>query len=189
VLGYATPPPYQEVIGIYRDGNVLIVPKDGRFPMRCIKCNAPAAPKFTWRTTLFWHPRALYLLILFPGLLIYLLVAFFVRKGSDVEVGLCDLHGRDRRKRVWIGWLIALAGMAFLVGAIFFWADPDYKQYRFVWPVSCSTGALLILCSLLWAVFATRVVFPKKIDNQYAWLLGAGNEFLDSVPAVGQSSD
>ena len=37
--------------------------KDGEFPDRCIKCNAPAEG-YRLKKTLIWHPRAWFFLIL-----------------------------------------------------------------------------------------------------------------------------
>jgi hypothetical protein len=128
---------------------------------------------------------ALYFLILFPGLLIYAIVAIIIRKTCKVEVGLCEEHGRRRRKRVLTGWLIALAGALSIVLAIVVGNQPGNHDNVVGWLVVA--GIILLLVSLFWAVFAGRVLWPSKIDARYAWLNGACVEYLDQLPSVGQA--
>ena len=180
VIQYATPYQYAAPTVAWQDGIRLVVPKDGPLPMRCVKCNGPAAPEFTWRKTLYWHTPALYILIVFPGLLIYAIVALIVRKRSRVEAGLCELHGRKRRKRILIGWLIALAGAASIAGA--FWAGSQQNNLAGILALA---GIVLLLTSLVWALVAVRVLWPSQIDARYAWLNGACPEYLQSLPSAG----
>src|SRR5436309_2493776 len=73
---------------IWRSGPLLVMSQGARLPDRCVKCNAPANGQRLTRK-LYWHSPYLYLLILL-NLLIYALVAIFVRKKARVEIGLCD---------------------------------------------------------------------------------------------------
>ena len=178
---------YAAPMAAWRDGIRLVVPKDGPLPMRCVKCNSEASPRFTWRKTLYWHTPALYILILFPGLLIYAIVAIIVRKGSKVEAGLCEIHGRRRRKRILIGWLIALSGIGCIVGAIVAGSQRTDTVLGNLIGILVIAGIVLILTSLFWAVFAGRVLWPSQIGGRYAWLNGACVEYLESLPSVGQA--
>src|SRR4051794_16174174 len=70
VLPYASPIGYGSGPQVWREGNALIVHKYATFSDRCIKCGSTENVT-PLRRTLYWHNPALYILILFPGLLIY----------------------------------------------------------------------------------------------------------------------
>ena len=182
VIPYATPqyalPPGQ----IARWGNQLIVPRYCYLPNVCVKCNQPAG-KYRWQRHLYWHHPALYILILFPGILIYIIVAMIVRRSCLVEASLCDFHGRRRRRRIWIGWLIALTGVLSFIAA-FVLASGRQSDDSPLLPILIVLGTLLVIVSLFWAIFAVRVLWPKAIDRTHAHLAGAGAEFLDSLPSA-----
>jgi hypothetical protein len=165
----------------WQDGIRLVVPRNGSLPMRCVKCNGDASPEFTWRKTLYWHTPALYIPIIFPGLLIYAIVALIVRKSSRVEVGLCEVHGRARKRKVLIGWMIALAGVLAIVGA--FMTGSSQQDLT---PILVILGILLLLTALIWAAVAVRVLWPSQIDARYAWLNGACPEYLQTLPSAGR---
>src|SRR3712207_3999182 len=74
VLPYATPMAYQPTVTAWREGPVLIVPTLVSLPDACVKCSAPAGG-WRLRKTLAWHNPLLALMIIFPGLLIYAIVA------------------------------------------------------------------------------------------------------------------
>ena len=71
-------------IGVWREGNLLVMHKKARLPGRCVKSNAPAE---TWlRREVHWHPAWLNFLIL-PFPLIYVLVALFFRQSAVIQIG------------------------------------------------------------------------------------------------------
>src|SRR4051794_37594891 len=99
-------PPEAEVVhapsgrdegGVWRDGLLLVMSKDGELPDRCLKCNLPA---HGWRLkrNLSWHPQGWYLLILLH-VLVYVIAALIVRKKATIMVPLCECH-RRRRVRI-----------------------------------------------------------------------------------------
>jgi hypothetical protein len=182
-LQYATPLGYQTE-GMWRDGNrVAVNLKPGGtlcLTARCIKCNAATDGTRGWRKTMCWHPPGFYVLILFPGLLIYVIVALCIRKKVTVDAGLCPLHRKVRRQRIAIGWLAGISGIFCIVAAIFFWSDPQWRRG----PLGAVFGilaAVLIVFSLIWALFATRVLTIRKMKNGTMWFSGAGLEFLASL--------
>ena len=70
-----------------------------------------------------------------------------------------------------IGWGIFLASIALMVVSAVaeFWGG-----FGLSW--------ILILTGLIWAVAATPVLRPQKIDDKTAWLKAAGQAFIDSLP-------
>ena len=156
--------------GVWRDGNTLIMLKTTRLPDYCIKCGVAADGSHLTRK-LSWHHPALYLLI-FAGLLIYAIVALIVRKSARIDVSLCEDHIRKHRTAVGVGWLVFLAGVAFIVFAI---AQESGGSALF--------GIALVFASAIYSTFV-KVVRVKKIDDYYVWLLGIDEGILATLPSV-----
>jgi hypothetical protein len=151
-----------------KDGQLVVHKIGGRLPDRCVVCNAPAHG-YKLRKTFAWHPPEYYITII-AGLLIYVIVAMVSRKTALVELGLCEQHRARRRN----GLIIAWAGFAgsfclMFVGA----AGRSGKLF-----IGSVVG--LVVVPLAGALVA-RVVYPTKIDNEYAWFR-VGKPFLDSLP-------
>jgi len=157
---------------MWREGKVLVLPKDARFPHRCIKCNAPSVAPMR-RCSLTWHSPWLYLLI-FLAVLLYAIVAMIVRKRAVVHVGLCERH----QKRVLWGRIIGWGGLAvelLLVGASLALVEPGY-----------ALAALALLAPWMIAtIVVNRLVLPQRIDDRYVRLKGCGPDFLRSLPERG----
>lgn len=152
--------------GLRREGDLIVIPVAGAaFPPRCVVCNESAVKRLRRRA--FWHPQGYYALI-FVGWLIYLIVATFVRKRADFEVGLCQQHVERRRNGMLIGWLGSIACLGAAAGCA--------SQY----PVLAMVFVLGWLGSMIAGVAMVRVVTPKRIDKQYAWLK-FDKRFLDSI--------
>lgn len=157
---------------MWREGKLLVMRKDGEFPARCIKCNAPSvAPKRRYR--LSWHSPWLYLLLVL-AILLYAIVAAIVRKTAIVQVGLCERH----QKRVVWGRIVGWGGLLvelLLVGATIATGEPGY-------------GLVALALALPWLVGSitiNRLVLPQRIDDKYVRLKGCGPEFLRSLPERG----
>jgi hypothetical protein len=97
--------------GVWRDGIVLVMHKQAVLPDRCVKCNE-SVNGLRLKRKLSWHHPALYLMIFFPGLLFYAIVALIVRKTARIDVGICERHRSRRRIGIAVAWLIALLGFA-----------------------------------------------------------------------------
>jgi hypothetical protein len=80
----------------WRDGNLVVTYNENILPARCYKCNEPVA-RPPMKRKVYWHSPGYYWLILIgilvrAGLLIYIVVALFVRKRAIVSVHLCARH-------------------------------------------------------------------------------------------------
>src|SRR5579862_1250440 len=122
----------QAAANVWREGNKLVVPRAWALPARCVKCNAPADPRYTLDKTLYWHHPLIYLLIL-PGVLIYAIVAIILRKSARVQIGLCTFHGHRRRMRILIGWLMALFGIGLIIASIALSSNPFISRNGLEW--------------------------------------------------------
>lgn len=158
--------------GIWRYGKSVILAQGHAFPQRCVKCNEPSVQPHR-EQKVYWHHPALYVLLLI-WVIVYLVVALAVRKTAKIDPGLCEQHRRERRKWITIGWVGSLAGLfvfpmaAFAVGL-----------------ETLPAMSLTILCVLgivVLAIVKSRVLYPQRIDDQYARLRGADERFLASLP-------
>jgi hypothetical protein len=156
--------------GVWRDGKTLIMLKSARLPDYCIKCGFAADGSHLTRK-LSWHHPALYLLI-FAGLLIYAIVALIVRKSVKIDISMCQDHIRKHRTVVGVGWLVFVAGVAFIAFAI---ARESGGSALF--------GIALVFASAIYSTFV-KVVRVKKIDDYYVWLLGIDESVLTMLPSV-----
>ena len=172
---YQYPPaPYAAAYaqGFWRDGSTLVMYKHLPMPDRCIKCNAPANG-IRLRRKLSWHPPA-YFLLVFIGVLLYAIVAMIASKRATIDVGLCEEHYNKRRTGILVSWLMfALSIGSFVLATIL---GGEFVAFL---------GGIFLLASIICAIVMTRVVVPKKIDDQFAWLRGVSDEYLNQLPAWG----
>jgi hypothetical protein len=158
------------VLGASRSGKKLIIPRGSSLPAQCIKCGSAAqAP---WRKTFYWHAPWLYILIFFPGLLIYAIVALIVRKKMELNVPLCDQHHSDRKRYSLIGalMLIGFAPVGLVLGGAF---NVDAG-----WASLVALGMFLV-----GVVFYSKAQFlrPSKIDEAGGEFIGANDSFLNAL--------
>lgn len=160
--------------GVWRDGGLMVMCKDAELPARCVKTNEPTD---RWlRRQLYWHSPVLYFLILFPGLLIYVIIALIVRKSADIRVGVSPQAISHRR------WGIATAWLSFLIGVflVIFGLAND-KPGNSLWIVSI-VGLIGGLIGIITGVVMSRVVAATKITDEHVWLKGIHPEYLATLP-------
>ncbi len=111
-------------------------------------------------------------MILFPGLLIYAIVAMIVRKQMELNLPLCDAHHADRKRNKLIGTLMLVGCLpaGILLGM--------YASEMLGWV----TGVLMFLASLVFYSLATLGIRPTKIDDNGGTFGGVCNAFLDLLP-------
>lgn len=160
-----------EAVGeMWRKGKQLVMRKTALFPDRCVRCNESADGTRVKRTY-YWHHPALYLMILFPGLLIYVIVALIVRKSVTMQVPLCPNH-RDRRRKGMFGALtLFLVSIGLIAAAIYF-------QNGVVGLI----GGTAVLASMIWGGVAGRLLYPQRIDETHVFLQGSGSAFREVLP-------
>jgi hypothetical protein len=167
--GYVLPPPPSTGSGVWRDGKTLIMTKDASLPDQCVKCNAPANG-FRLKRNLSWHHPAIYLVILVAWI-IYIVLAIALSKRATVFFGLCTEHYNRRRGLLIVGWIMLALGLITPVVAF----SNNYPEVGLL-------GILLLLVSVFWLVFASRVVKVKKIDDRLIWLTGIDPNYLAQFP-------
>lgn len=185
MLGYAGPrTPYQRD-EVFYDGTGLVMAKGCYPPDRCIKCNEPTNG-YTWSKTMYWHHPAFYFLILFPGLVVYAIVAICVRKSAKVTVGLCPIHRAARTRRVLIATVSCLLGLGLLIGTPILSSENPFQMTRdsreTMTMIGVIGGIVILLAGLIYTAVGVAVVTPRRIDDHFVYLTRAGAPFLATLP-------
>jgi hypothetical protein len=110
-------------------------------------------------------------LVLFPGIVIYAVVAMVVRKNIELALPLCEVHHGERRRYQIIGAILCLfcipAGF-FLEGAIKISSD-----------TSIGIAVLMLMAGLVFLMISGQTIRATLIDETHAEFSGAGKPFLD----------
>ena len=144
--------------GRLRSGDSMTAPV---FPSRLI-CTV---------TRYYCHHPAYYLLILFPGLLVYIIVALIVRRRAVLQVALCPFHHHRRHWRIALSMASVLAGFAMVT-----WAIAN---------AGGAAGVVGVITILVGLFVASNIASlrPTQIDS-HVWLKGAGAGFLAQLPEM-----
>lgn len=160
---------------VFREGSVLAFYQNVPFPCHCIKCAAPATR--TVRTKLQWHNPWMYLLIVFPGLLIYAIAATIVSERAVVDVPLCERHHTLRFRSLAAAWALFAFSLIFPLVALNYSRADDALGAGV-----CAIPCVGIFAALLVAIVGGRLLTPTYIDKQVVRVRGAGNAFLARCP-------
>ena len=153
-----------------RRGKELFVPRSASLPASCVKCGAAATTP--WRKKFYWHTPWLFLLIIFPGLLIYAIVALIVRKNMELNLPLCETHHIDRKRYRLIGHFMLIGcipagiGLGMMASETLGWV----------------TGVLMFFVALIFFVVSGLGFRVTKIDEHGGVFRGACEPFLDRLP-------
>lgn len=159
--------------GPWRDGDLLVVNKEGRLPERCIKCGAP--PVKHLQRQLSWHHPAFFFLVI-VSIPIYYLTDFIVRKKAMFLIPICGPCNARRVRNLIIGFTSFFLGLG-LIGAAFWLVGtfPDATN------ALCLAGLALFLFSLFWAT-SVEFLIVKKMNKHFLWIEKAGKDLLAGLP-------
>ena len=151
------------------DGKALVVVSGTSLPHRCVKSNLPVSDREMVRKELYWC-NPLYLLLIFAGVLIAIIVYYLCRKKCTLIYGL---HQSVRRKYQ-IRLLVKVAVTIALFLAMLF---------------STTTNSGPLIASLIIAFFVSLIVtalgnspisIKNHVDGRF-WIKGCSKEFLVSL--------
>lgn len=151
---------------VWRDGKDIVAVRDKPLPSRCVKCNAPVAGSIKTRK-FYWHTPWLYLLI-FVGLLFYVIAALIVRKRSEHAVALCPTHARRRQAFIVGGFAM------FAIGLFVAFSGTEWMAF----------GILAMVVAIVVGLIGGRIMVATNIDDRYARFRGASKAFLASLPPL-----
>lgn len=151
--------PEESVLGIWRDGDSLVIHETGIFPDRCVLTNEPERSRYQqiiqWAYPIDWYQRK-----------------------HTFEFGLSDAGLRQwNSKRRRIKWI--QAGTFLLFMAIFFFNTARERWSNFL---VITIPTLIVALLILRASESPALLSFRKHKNGYFWLRGAKPPFLDSLP-------
>lgn len=152
---------------VWRWGGVLVGPRSGvRLPDRCVVCNAPAEGH-RMHKRVGWHDP-MYYAALAGGVIVYFILAFFIKQHVLVEFGLCPSHRAQRQAGLIAGLVgFVLSTVCVLLGVVY--------QFTEMALVSIFT---MLLCPIAGFVM-TRNLSARRMDARSVWL-SVGSPFLES---------
>ena len=169
------PHPHQQPLGgIYRHGKEVVVHKNAMMPERCVKCNEQLSGYNSGggfvRQKYRWHNPLVYIALISP--LIYIIIAAVLSQNATVDVPLCQKH-LDYKNSTGNKLLISGVGSIF---AIFLFGSLGYAGLAFLIFFAAIIGLPLAYTYLY------KPLQISKIENDYVYLKGVSDEFIDQLP-------
>jgi serine/threonine protein kinase len=169
----AASPRVPRATGLWRDGNLLVMHKHAPLPDICLKSNAKATRRLKCR--LAWHHPALYFVLLFNPL-IYIILARVLQKTATIFIPLSDEWFLRRRQRMTFAWGSVLGGVALL------WATIATSGLSHVdRPLLIILASILMIGGIVLALLAGRLVWTRRLTDDYIWLSGVHPELLNRL--------
>jgi hypothetical protein len=158
---------------VYREGVHFIFYRGAQLPPFCVKCGEPATTN-PLKKEFRWHHPLLYLMILFPGLLIYAIVALIIQKKMTLLIPVCEAHLRRYRALRRAGIAMMVSGIPLMILLIVLLPDATG------WAVALGTLDLR-LGAVVFAV-GDGILKPKYLDDRSGKFKGAVESFLVRLP-------
>lgn len=152
--------------------NVIFKPETP-WPSRCFKCNKETSRKK--KLTLVYVNPWVYL-TLFIWFVITIILSLFVQKKFKIELPVCDVHIKKRRRFLLMQWSLLLLALAVFAAGIHYMND-----------IVIALAIALVLVVVIAAIFGRMVVATKFKDEQL-WVRGTGKEFRASLPEKPQKA-
>jgi hypothetical protein len=160
--------------GLWRQDNLLVMHKLAPLPDICLKSNQPATRRL--KRSLSWHHPAVYLVILLH-LFLYIIVALIVRKTATIHIALTEEWFAIRRRRMLIAWGLVGASFLMFCGGIAIAEQAEWAPFLIIASIPLGLGAAIF------GLMGCRMVWPKRITDQYVWLKGVHPDFLNRLEA------
>lgn len=165
-----SPRPGASAANAFRDGELLVISRSGAsLPDVCVKTGAPTGERL--QRKLQWIPPWAYLFLLF-NVIIFVIVGMIVRKTVDVNFAVWAEAQAERKKQMWIGGGVTLLGFLLFFGAA-------------VSPFFLIAGLVVFLGGLIYLSLKSRLIWPTKMDKEWAWVKGADPRVLAELPIWG----
>ncbi len=163
---------------LWRDGDRLVIRMGAKLPPYCMVTGGPAP--YSHPFTQFWHPRWVYMLLLF-AVVPYLLLAPFLRKRVDLEVPFGNTLYRRHQRRVNRGIVMMLTGGLMVIGfaasAVGQWISEQIAILLVVGVFLCLAG-LQIASSLPMRLNIT------KVENDLVFVDDIHPDYLNRLPDI-----
>ncbi len=164
-------------VGLFRQGNLLVVHQQAKFPDRCIKSNEPTTRRL--RHVLHWHLPILYILMIAP--IVYVIVALFVGKKAEFYVPLSERFILRRRSNILVAVVLLLVGFVAFGAGITMINSSEPNTFVFAGSLMLLGPGLWLVASF-WGIYGCRLISAKYIDDRFAKIAGVCPQFLANLP-------
>ena len=148
-------------------GRYAIHMPDVEWPGRCFKCNADTNNKK--KVNVAYVNPWIFLSILLSPLITVILVVIFQKKYS-IDLPICEMHIKKRKRFSIIQWSMAALTLAsFVVGAV--------TESKIILVIS----VVLLLAVVVLAIYG-RLVYIARRKKENLWVVGTGKDFRASLP-------
>jgi len=158
--------------GLWRQGDLLVMHKRAPLPDICLKSNQPATRRL--KRTLAWHHPAIYLTILLH-VFVYAVIALILRKTATIHIPLTEEWFSIRRRRMIFSWSAVGLSVLLFAAAI---AVIDQQNWA---PLVLIGAIFLLLGAMIYGLISCRLVWPKRMTDDYIWLKGVHPDFLNRL--------
>ena len=160
-------PAVDPAVGIWRDGDLLVIRKGAVMPDRCVICNAPAGGR---RFTFVWIEPAYLFGVRIP----------LLENHAQFALGICARHRWRRWRAMAAG---QLAGALILI-SILSWSYAIFvhRWHWFVILLCAICGISLISALFCISIFSMLPVKPHKADGTYVWVKEVHPEYVAGFP-------
>jgi hypothetical protein len=180
LLGYASGVHYPVAAGAggeaYREGSTVICSNGTILPARCILCGDPGAGA-PIRLTLTWD----------ASFRLTHVSTLELRKQACVYAFLCVRHRRIWSRARSIGGVGVIAGVSVMLGgmSLGIWSESsDIPLYTPLGIELTIAGFAAVIVAMFFFTLRSQTLSCRRIQEGYLYLEGAGEAFLDGLPAV-----
>ena len=160
--------------GVWRDGNYLVTTLQSHLPSRCVHYNDEAVQYETIQLT--WYPSWTLVTLLLGPLFLVTLALVGRRISVNVPIGEKSLRRIPTGAR-WT-WGCIFAGILVALGGYVLLFNNHEIRSLFVF-----VGIGSMLCGVAIGVNTSKKLAVHYANDQFVWLRGAGEPFLDSLPS------
>lgn len=149
----------------WTEGKLLVMPfsdEPQQLPHRCIYCNKPVEK--SKKKIFYWHNPLWALLILLTPL-IYLIVAYIIRKKVTLHFAICTNHK--------VKTLIKIS-ITYAVMMITFYLMYHHLEYATV-------GFMVLLIAIIYLIIVSNPLSISKVKDELVYFRKCGKPFLDSL--------
>jgi MFS family permease len=165
--------------GVWREGQLLVMHKMAQLPNVCLRTGEAADRRVTRK--LQWHHPAIVLLV-FAGVLIYLIVALVTMKKATIEIPISNRWMRGRNTRLAIAIGIGLIGVALFIAG--FVGETNQLLSHEVFMTFLIGGIVVGVGGLIAAVIVAPIISVSKITDTHVYLKGVHQKVLSRFPPV-----
>ena len=159
------------------DRKRMVVPMaNPKLPMRCVKTNEPVAAENFKHKKLYWCPPLLYLALL-ANIIIFIILYYIFRKKVKIDIPLSVAGKKIMRKHALNALGVAVLGLGVMIVPLLMGKFGETMAAPMV-----ILGILLVVFALLYGMRKGSTLRVTKLKDGKAWLIGAGKEFLASLP-------